>query len=457
MASLIRQMADCGPQRFYARYLDDRFDRLNVSTSVVGAFWILLWLLVVTGCASSGGTVQDARVAYYMHDFDTAVTTLQSLVDDRSKDPSIELDLAIAEIAAGQTKSATSRLRKLRDHFDAAGPAVVSSAASLVGDDNLVAFTLSPEEQTLLRTLLAICELTSGGVDAESYSLQAIMHRRDAIEKERLPGDRDIALTPYIRGLIRESNHHDYDDASAAYQTVAATMPSFAPIGYDIQRAGGGVHSQHGHGVLYVFSLTGPGPVLTEVEAETTSAALSIASAVWSAKANAEDGEDAASLPNIASVKVPAVLVPRSSTASVLIGVNDQPLGVAQTITDMTQVVANRLEDQMPAIMARAIVRRATKEATVAASARAIGLDGNAASLYQFAAASSWASIEKADTRSWSLLPREFQIFRVELPVGQHRWSWTPLDTQGNAVSGATNGQVVIEDGRNAYRLIVAP
>lgn len=419
---------------------------------------VLVLAIFCAGCASSGATICDARQAYYEQDFGTAAETLRSLADQPIIGENCQLDLAIAEIAAGNTESAISRLRQLRDHFDNAGPAVVSNALTIVSDDNTAAFDLSPEEQNLIRTLLAICELTRGGVDAESYSLQAITHRRELIDSKRLPPDRDIALTAYVRGLIRESNHHDYDDASSAYQTVAATVPQFAPIQHDIERAVGGVHSQPGHGVLYVFALTGRGPVLVEREAETTTAALSIASAAWSSQIHAEDGErPATALPNIASVKVPAMVVPPSPTRSVLVSVNDQTLGITHTITDMTEVVGRRLEDQMPQIMARAILRRATKEAAVAASAKAIGLQGNSATLYQFAAASSWSAIEKADTRSWSLLPREFQIFRVELPAGQHRWSWAAVDASGNQISGATTGTISIADGRNEYRLVVAP
>ena len=416
----------------------------------------------IGGCATSRPTIVDARAAYYGGQYDLAAEMLDGLAENGSLASVCQLDLAMVDLAAGRYESASSRLRALRDEFHRRSGAIagldpIGDAAALATDDNAKRFELSPEEQTLVRTLLSIAELAGGGVDAESYSLQAMMHRAETMRRSVCPADRDIALTPYVRGLIRESNHHDYDDAAAAYQLVAATQPNFAPIGEDIRRAGGGVHSQSGHGVLYVFCLTGRGPVLMDVEAETTTAALSIASAIWASKVHADDENDAAALPNIASVRVPAVVVPPSPTAAVQVSVNDQPLGMSQTVTDMAAIASRRLEDGMPTIMARAILRRAAKEAAVAATTRAMGVTGDAASLLHFAATSTWASIERADTRCWSLLPREFQVFRVELPVGVHRVRCQPVDSFGAATGPGVERAVEILDGENEYVVTASP
>ena len=419
--------------------------------------WPLATVLIA-GCAA-GSRRADPHELFYAGDYAAARESLAAMGRRKSDAEVCRLNAAVVDLAAGRYPEAQRTLRQLRDRFDRSGKIdPVGDAASMALDDNARRFELSPEEQTLLRGLLAIGALVDQSDDAESYALQSTMHRAKLIRDHDLVAGRDVALVPYVGGVVRESNHRDYDTASRAYATVAAIMPTFDPTGSDIVRAGGGVHSPPGYGVLYVIAMTGRGPRLIDVEAETSTAALSMAAAVWSANMHATDDQDhAPGLPNIASVRVPAVHVPSSTTAAVAVTVGGRSMGQTRTVTDWEAIVRRRLADQMPAMMTRAILRRASKEVAVAATAKGLGLEGTAASMFQFAAASGWAATERADTRCWSMLPREFQIIRVELPVGRHQCEWFPINETGGRTGDGGRLDVQIEDGRNAYRLVVAP
>ena len=162
------------------------------------------------------------------------------------------LDLAMVELAAGEVGSARSRLRDLRDRFDALPKvAPFREAASMVSDDTARLYRPEGYEQVMIRAMLAVCSLADDPVDAESYALQATMKQaelaRDAEERGVIGAAeayQPIAMAPYLRGVLREATHHDYDDANSAYQLVSSVRPQFAPAAEDIARASGGTHTR---------------------------------------------------------------------------------------------------------------------------------------------------------------------------------------------------------------------
>jgi uncharacterized protein len=440
--------------------------------AVITAAIVLLGGSLLGGCASRKITVAQARDGYAAGDLAMAADVFDAKVTASAHDAdAAELDLAMVELASGDAKSAEARLRKLRDRFeDLPTVTPVREAASMVTDDRTRMYRPAGYELVMIRAMLAVCSLATDAVDAEAYALQATMKQselaRAADEKGLLPTTdayQPLALAPYLRGVLREATHHDYDDAESAYRLVSTVRPQFAPAADDIARATHGAHSQPGHGALYVIACVGRGPVLAETTAPTTSTALSIASSVLNAETNqGDDGRvDGVVLPNIAEVKIPAVVVPPSPIAAVGVRFGGAGgnvlLGATQTLTDVAELATKQNEAEMPATIARAVVRRVTKEAAVAKTRDSLGLSGQAGSLFHFAAASAWAGIEKADTRCWGLLPREIQVFRCELPAGSQTIALEPLGYNGAAVGPRIVDTVAIENGRNTYRVVIAP
>lgn len=441
--------------------------RLNHSSILTKLALASLIALSIGGCARSVRSIDAARDSFAVGDLPTAKQTLQEITERGGRNgEAAALDLAMVELAAGETNSAEKRLRLLRDQFDAqAKVAPLREAASVVTDDTVRQFRPAGYEEVMIRTMLSLCSLASDKVDAESYALQAMMKQSELAREAEEQGIlnvsdvfQPIAFAPYLRGMLREVTHHDYDDAARAYQLVSAVRPEFAPATADIARATGGTHSAPGHGVLYVIACVGRGPVLQETDAETTSTALSIASSVLNAETNeTEDDESAVVLPNIASVKVPQVVVPACDIAAVGIRIGGQLYGATQTLTDVGQLASTQQQAEMPWTIARAVVRRATKEAAVAKVGDSMGLEGTAGSLFHFAAASAWSGVEHADTRCWGLLPREIQVFRAELPTGMHGIQLQPLGYGGDTLTQGSNQTVEIRAGDNTYLIVMAP
>ena len=363
------------------------------------------------------------------------------------------------------------------NHFDSIGNVGLDDVASLATDDSKRTFQLADYEQVLLRSMLAVCSLASDGGDAEAYCLQAQskahqLGQANPMSRESEPeasgNSVSVALAPYLHGALREATHRNYDDALRSFQLVSAIEPDFLPVAEDIARAGEGVHSRSGNGVLYVIAFVGEGPQLVESFAPTTSQSLQIASTlirnVKVANKQEDDSDDEKIvLPTIAKAKVPQVCIPPSRIAAVGVSVAKQPgdpstmLGATQPLTDIGRLASERLEAEMPWIIGRAIARRALKEASVATASNSIGLQGNAASIVEFAAVNAWCASEQADIRCWSLLPREFQVLRAELPVGEHAIQLASLMPTGQPISPAQNQPVSIVDGRNSFLFVFAP
>lgn len=420
--------------------------------------WIGLTLC--GGCAAFRPDIQRGRTAYHLGDFETARTELQKVAQSRSRAAkAAQLDLAMVQLASGHSDQAIVSLRRLRDEFnDDSAAAPLATAASIVADDNLRVYRPAGYEQVMIRSLLALGSLASGDGDAESYALQAQMFQADLARQAEARGliaagevYQPLALAPYLRGVMRESTLRDYDDAARAYQLVSHWEPRFAPAQSDIERCLAGVHSPAGHGVLYVIALVGRGPILQPADAETTTAALEIASHLY-----AFQSADRLRLPNFVSVKVPQVVVPHSPAAAVSIDSSGVWLGATQSLVDIGAMAQAQCEAEMPWTIARAVVRRMTKEVAVTQASQAVGLSGFGRDLANFATINTWSLTEQADTRCWGLLPREIQVLRAELPVGSHRIGLSVVDDHGKPLGVTQSVDVEIHDGQNSYLTTIA-
>ncbi|TWU16931.1 tetratricopeptide repeat protein [Allorhodopirellula heiligendammensis] len=469
-------------------------------------------LLLLSGCATHLASIDTARDAFARGDLETAATMFSEVADSHSRfsDPA-RLDLAVVQLASGDLDQATAGLRSLRDRFDktseaaaigggdggliASAKSVSGDALSMVTDDTARVFKPAGYEEVMIRTMLAICSLAGDGMDAESYINQAAMHQAklrevaEARQRDIFPDALDatphqeLALAPYLRGVLREATHHDFDDAQRNYRLVSAIKPDFRPAQDDLQRAAVGNHSQPGHGALYVFALVGRGPVLVPTDAPVTSAAVSIASMLMFHDQDQED--DITRLPRIPSVKIPTVYVPPSAIAAVTVtrstqrsgGQRNVPahpsgsvqmpgayqmlgaemLGATQSLTDVAEMVQAQATAEQPWTIARSFLRQASKEMAVSKVRQGLGLTGGVGSAVQFAASTAWTATEKADTRCWGLLPREIQVLRAELPVGEHQIQLAPVGPDGFSIGPERSATIRMANGRNTYLVVIAP
>lgn len=122
-----------------------------------------------------------------------------------------------------------------------------------------------------------------------------------------------------------------------------------------------------------------------------------------------------------------------------------------ETVENIDRLAREALEDDMPAVMARAITRAVIKYQSQQQAQEQHALAGFLLTVTNLAT-------ERADTRSWTTLPREIQMARVRLPAGEHDVSIEIVNSSG-AVIDVINMGVNIEPMQHSFatRHWVAP
>jgi len=423
----------------------------------VAACCLVLVLGVISscGCSTHAHRLQQPRQLFYSNQLDQAHEQFDKLSEKKRRSDSsvVQLDLAMVELVSGQPRACEQRLRDIRDRWDhLEQDSVLESTTSLLTDDQRKAYSGEDYEKLLVRVFLTLSSLMQDGVDAESYTLQTIEKTEDLREKAKTKwGDGALQsysvppIAPYMRGVLREATLSNYDDALRAYQATESLLPG-APFALaDIERVTHSVHSNPGHGVVYVLSMIGRGPYKTEVAAEATSDALLIADRIVSAI-----GQYSVP-PTLAPIKVPAIVSSPMPFDVIGVRVDGIPVSTTLPLTDLHSLAEQTFNAKLPEIMARAVARRVIKKGAVyvakdqlnAAPIASLAMDGLGVA---------WEATESADTRCWGLLPREIQVLRLELPSGTHTLDLEPV-VNDRPCGRPTPCTVRVEDARNTYVL----
>ena len=414
--------------------------------------------LVVSGCATHMIRLQPVRTAFQRGDVAEADRLLAREIDSGPEDDLLLLDRAMVALADDRPADAERMLRRARDGLDRVeeeSPA--ETAWSMLADDQVRAYAGEDYEKVLVRAMLALANLVQDGDDAEAYSLQVIDKQRAIVAAAAQPDGtnpkaayQQVALAPYLRGILREETHRDYDDAARNFRLVTAWQPDFRQGPVHLARATGGTHSRPGHGVVHVVALVGHGPFKAEAEEVPTSTSLLIADQILSAQLQS-------SLPpTVAPIKVPRIVAAPGAAGSVQVALGDWAAGKTETITSVSQMAIRQQEAMLPYQLARAVARRTAKKGTVYGLKQGLGMRGGLPSAAFDLAGVAWEASEAADTRCWSLLPDRIQVLRLELPAGTHALALRPLDHGGRPLGEPVPRSVTLTDGRNSYVLVRA-
>ena len=148
-------------------------------------------------------------------------------------------------MSAGRPKQAEQALREVRDRFDfLEQKSLGESVLSMITDDNANSYAGEDYEKVLIRSFLALSNLMTGGQDAQAYSLQISDKQQQIInagldkhgENPKL-AYKQVALGPYLRGMLREETHSNYDDAARNSAMVVSWQPDFVFGRQDLERA----------------------------------------------------------------------------------------------------------------------------------------------------------------------------------------------------------------------------
>ncbi len=440
--------------------------RYGMGTALAICFaWLLLF--PTTGCQSRYAKhMTEVRADLFAGNTTTALQKIEAREQKASarEGDVLELDAAIIELCNGHTKEAEKKLLAVRDHFDELENAQLKKGSakllSLWLDDNTQPYQGEDYEKILVRSFLALSNLLQQGNDAQAYAFQ-IAQKQDEIIRGGLALDpekktnpklayKQVALGPYIQGILWESTWLNQKDAAAAYRKTLQWAPSFQHGKKALERAEKGVHSTGENGVVYVFTLVGRGPYKEQESAEVTTAALFVADRIFSALGKYSVP------PTLAPVPIPVIHCDRDAVGSVGIAVDDNPVCATETVLDINAMARQQFEAIRSQIIARAVVRRVVKKGTLYAAKDIAGVN-DWSSLAMDAGGILWEAMETADTRCWALLPAQIQVARLELPAGKHKLALQACRADRSPAGQAYTVVVDVPLHRNTYVLANFP
>lgn len=427
----------------------------NVEMSVK---WTGVLLLLLSGCATHFDRIQVVRSKFLCNQLLEANNQVDRLIEERTGERDVlMLDKAIIELANGHPKSAEKLLRQVRDHFDELEDLDAANAvASDLTDDSARGYPGEDYEKVLVRAMLSISNLMSGGGDADAYADQMVRKQGQIIQTAReRSGEhqqaalafKQVALGPYIRGMLAEESPLTLDDAVRARVQVVNWEPQFRDAKADLQRCQNDVAIRPGNGALFVFALVGRGPIKQEVCEPVTQVELQLADRLFDAFASRN-------VPStFAPVKVPQIVNFDSAVDGVSVRIDGKDVGKTATIFDVGEMALRQQQAFFPEILARAVARRAVTKGHLSGDDESADVrKGYQKRLAMMTMAVGREPSESADTRCWGLLPDTIQVLRVELPAGEHRIVLRPFQ-RGGEFGTPAEALVTTYDGHNTYLL----
>ncbi len=465
---------------------------VRMSSWIVAPMGILFLVLAIgNGCRSHQKIVDRAHGEYWSGNWDQSAATLATAAKRPRLDTDVLLlDQAMIEFQRGKLAESQQLLREVRERFvsQPLGTGGVNSLAYLSDESHRI-YAPEDHERILLHVLLACNSLLTQDGDAVAYvhqigdQCQALLENRplkivdqngqpiplDPTPREDPtkttvaqpktgppvptsmvidPVRRELAIAPLLRALVRGESRLDHDELIRHLQAANEWRPDSPFLQTELNRALNNDQAPRGYGTLYVLAMVGKGPRKVETTEPVSSQALLVADQILS-------GIGKYSLPpTIAPIKIAKIQLAPISIDQLEIVIDDRFVGSTENIADIGRLAVARQQEQMPAILARAVVRRIVKKGVVVASKKASGVeDDEKHDLTSFAydaAGVIWEAAEKADLRSWSLLPGSIQVFRIDLPVGQHQITGVPA-LNGRSIAAGFRGSCEISDGRSTF------
>ncbi len=355
--------------------------------------------------------------------------------------------LALDDVKGAQALFERARI-ELDRHWESSATDYLEST---ILDDTYRAYRGYDHEVLLVRVMLALCDLLEGSGRAMekaadiSRTQQALLDHGFGAESGydyRALYPR-IALGSYLEGTILESKGMQ-TEAKRAYRTARDDGADLNILAEALRRIDRGAGPRRDVGVVHVIALLGGSPALIETRHAPTEAARALAGVAVMIAADA--GSPAWQVP----IKVPQLYVPDEFVAPLSIETRGMKPVVTESIIDLNGLFREELDAMMPWVLARAMVRRSLKAAAAGVLERVVtrNVGGDFGPTAGFLAGATLnmgaTAVEDADTRSWTSLPAQVHVGRLELAPGEHEISFGALGRARVTVSAGSDSYVVV-------------
>ena len=403
---------------------------------LVFGFATLATVAVLQGCATYSAGFSKVESATAMRDIHGAIKTLDELNLTGA-------DEALHHLNKGTLLRLQANYADSNKHFDAAkdmseklnAVSVTEQLASVSVNDTLKAYEGLPSEQLMVYSFKALNYLQMGDIDAAAVEARQFDVKQGLIANKNsnakyLSG----AFVRYLNGMVyeaageRDSARIEMQKAADGYKAQNSGFGVPPSLLADLKRLKEGKPASSE--VVFILE-NGLGPSLDEVTIRVPNP-------------NPQDGS---ALLSLSVPKFSRRLVPVSR---VVLSANTHST-TAEVVEDVNDIAEKSLNDRLPAITARAVARLVVKNIAAKQVKKNSSQLGAFGLLANIAADVGTAVSERADTRTWSLLPGVINMARLSLPAGKHNLTATYYGTNGNILTTREFKDIDVKPGRKVF------
>lgn len=313
------------------------------------------------------------------------------------------LDLGLSQHAAGDYVGSTKtfliaeKIAEIKDYSNLA-----EESAAFLTSDNVLPYKGEDFENVLINVYLAMNFAFEGNRESaivEARKVDRKIHRMNTEGKRHY---KQNAFARYLTGILYEADR-EWDNAYLAYKKTYEIEPGFAPLRLDLWRLAS-LNRMRDEQERWEreFGLTPE-----ELERARPRKGLAELVVIY------QNGISPEKRPNPQFDSLPK-FYPRSNPISqASVEIDGQPVARTEMLHDIEATAIQNLEEKYGALVAKKISGALAKEAI------AIGVERQTDSpLAGFLTRIFFWATNRADLRSWNLLPRDLQIARIPLEPG---------------------------------------
>lgn len=404
--------------------------------------WGMLALAAIAalpGCATYSANFAQVESAAAKRNLDGAIKSLDELKLDGA-------DETLHHLNKGTLLSLQGNYAESNKHFDAAkrlmeklsAISVTEQAASVTVNDTMKAYEGLPSEQLMVYSFEALNYLQMGNVEDAAVEARQFDVKQGLIaEKNKEAKYLSGAFVRYLNGMIyeavgeREDARIEMQKAVDGYKAQNSGFPIPQKLRDDLTRLSSGKPATSE--VVFILH-NGLGASVDENN-------IRVANPYYDARRAGDIAMFSLAVPKFVRRSLPVdhvVLSAGSSSAT------------SEVVEDVNGIAEKSFNDRLPAIIARGVARMVVKN-TAAIEAKKKMADNPYSVLLNVVTDVATNVSERADTRSWSLLPGNIQMARLSLPAGKYDVVATYYGPSGGVVGTREFKDVEVKAGRKAF------
>ncbi|MFA6015465.1 MAG: hypothetical protein WC742_10405 [Gallionellaceae bacterium] len=407
-----------------------RLSQLLLGLSVCAA------VVIMPGCATYSAGFVAVESATSNRDLDNAIKVLDEL---KLSGP----DETLHHLNKGTLLRLQEKYTESNKHFDAAkvlmkklsAISLTEQVASVSVNDTLKAYEGLPSEQLMVYSFEALNYLQMGDAEAAAVEARQFDIEQGLISK-KYPDAKYLsgAFVRYLNGMVyeaagdRDAARVEMGKALEGYKKQKSGFPVPQQLETDFKRLD---ETGKGSANEVVFILhNGLGASIVENN-------IHVQNSLYNPKDN--------SSPLMWSLAVPKFVKRSLPVDHVVLSVGPYS-AKSEVVEDVSGIAEQSFNDRLPVIIARGVARLVVKQSAAQAVKKQVDNP-----LFSIVADITTNVSERADTRSWSLLPGNIQMSRLVLPPGKYDVMATYYGAQGNIVGAREFKGVLVKPGQKAF------